>query len=1123
MVKELALEGNLIIIGEKQIDFEELKFSYVIAERKVEEVAFPVLSEYFLVELTSENIKGFKGKQSYDRFNQFQQKLISQTFFKLRNDLRWNLYLIFVFQDTAILDDVSIADIEKDENFARKYFFDESGAINFLKRSERIKYVEPDSESANPIQEWYSGLEKVSFSNALYKDFATEYVKKYIYEGVSFNFNENITTYNEKISQENDDILINQTKFKYVKEIDISNFRPHCFNDGEKFRPACINLLFGNNGSGKSSILESIEYALTGKIKKKTEFKDYEGKQGLEIRGITEYGDDISLSSNGTTAECKELDKLWYGTPIGRNACTLNENFNYFNCFNAESAYRFALDESKNDNDYEGMFTNLFFDNNFTAMQKRWQRYEQEFIEQKRKMESKCLEIKEYIANLEKKLKENANVPIENLIFNLKDLPLRVRYIKDDSNEKPEESYEKLLLCLQKIEPIANKLKLELEKRKIRTLLEVNERNKVLKVKVIELTIKQKQDDEKKLEETQNIKKKEIELKNLKQSIIKNNGYIEELKNTLNDWEKIKLVVNNFNKAEAYQELVNMYDEIEHAKKILQIIYAQYPNIKLMQVSDVNECLSETDLLKLNEELKNYNEKLRAIDFEIQAAQKNIDKYNSMKLQLKDIAISMIDLNKDSINKCPVCGSVHDSHEILINKINTILTDSQSDKAFLEMQYKKKFLQEKIEGINTALSKYNKSKENRAKLLEIVKILNSMNVNISVDLNHCKLLLSVQENLKNISNKILINQNLKSKIEIYKVDGFNEENILKAKEFMKTNPYFIGLESLNGENKGFRQYITSLIQKQEKENAELEEKINLVYNDIAIINQKITVFSSNEIADSICNAEKEIGSLSKIISDYGSCKEFFDINDAIDLIDWYSVVKRTSLQLEMNLRFIRERESIKRQEEEINEKKRKRDELCLCHERCERVIVAFEKMPRLEDFVSVFLEKNIDSIDYFFKLIHTPREFSGIELESDDRGNRKNLIAKRESDKKDIKIYQMSTGQRASLALAVLFSRHLSASSAPRFLLLDEPVANMDDMHLMNLLDILRDFALQGTQIIFTTANPTVAGLFRRKFSFFGEKFIHFELTRSNSEKTCIETYSYNPNEEVAISLKPVS
>ena len=63
--------------------------------------------------------------------------------------------------------------------------------------------------------------------------------------------------------------------------------------------------------------------------------------------------------------------------------------------------------------------------------------------------------------------------------------------------------------------------------------------------------------------------------------------------------------------------------------------------------------------------------------------------------------------------------------------------------------------------------------------------------------------------------------------------------------------------------------------------------------------------------------------MSKIISDYGSCKEFFDINDAIDLIDWYSVVKRTSLQLEMNLRFIRERESIKRQEEEINEKKRK--------------------------------------------------------------------------------------------------------------------------------------------------------------------------------------------------------
>lgn len=79
------------------------------------------------------------------------------------------------------------------------------------------------------------------------------------------------------------------------------------------------------------------------------------------------------------------------------------------------------------------------------------------------------------------------------------------------------------------------------------------------------------------------------------------------------------------------------------------------------------------------------------------------------------------------------------------------------------------------------------------------------------------------------------------------------------------------------------------------------------------------------------------------------------------------------------------------------------------------------------------------------------------------------LIAIRGVDNKPIRIFQMSMGQRTFLALAVLFTLHLSALKAPKFLTLDEPVANMDDFHLMNLIDILGELALQGIQIIFTT------------------------------------------------------
>ncbi|HAK72710.1 MAG TPA: hypothetical protein DCP36_02425 [Sporomusaceae bacterium] len=120
-------------------------------------------------------------------------------------------------------------------------------------------------------------------------------------------------------------------------------------------------------------------------------------------------------------------------------------------------------------------------------------------------------------------------------------------------------------------------------------------------------------------------------------------------------------------------------------------------------------------------------------------------------------------------------------------------------------------------------------------------------------------------------------------------------------------------------------------------------------------------------------------------------------------------------------------------------------------------------------------------------------------------------------------MYQMSTGQRISLALAIMFCLHIAAPRAPKLLLLDEPVANMDDLHLLNLIDILREFALQRVQIVFTTANPDVAGIFRRKFSFFGPEFQHYELIRKNDDFTEILTLEYSPDCESTIQLESVS
>ena len=65
-------------------------------------------------------------------------------------------------------------------------------------------------------------------------------------------------------------------------------------------------------------------------------------------------------------------------------------------------------------------------------------------------------------------------------------------------------------------------------------------------------------------------------------------------------------------------------------------------------------------------------------------------------------------------------------------------------------------------------------------------------------------------------------------------------------------------------------------------------------------------------------------------------------------------------------------------------------------------------------------------------------------------------------------------------------------------MLIDDPIAHVDDLNSLSFLDYLRDAVLAGNrQIFFSTANNKLATLFERKFDFLGEiDFRRINLTR---------------------------
>ncbi len=134
------------------------------------------------------------------------------------------------------------------------------------------------------------------------------------------------------------------------------------------------------------------------------------------------------------------------------------------------------------------------------------------------------------------------------------------------------------------------------------------------------------------------------------------------------------------------------------------------------------------------------------------------------------------------------------------------------------------------------------------------------------------------------------------------------------------------------------------------------------------------------------------------------------------------------------------------------------------------------------------LRENAAQIASTFAKIHAPNEFDlvvndGLTIVRRGNGN--------------VDLDEMSSGQRAAYALSLFLAMNERLRTGPKLLLFDDPVAHVDDINTLSLLDHLRDIALSGQrQIFFATADSKIGALFGRKFRFLGERFKQIELAR---------------------------
>jgi hypothetical protein len=155
------------------------------------------------------------------------------------------------------------------------------------------------------------------------------------------------------------------------------------------------------------------------------------------------------------------------------------------------------------------------------------------------------------------------------------------------------------------------------------------------------------------------------------------------------------------------------------------------------------------------------------------------------------------------------------------------------------------------------------------------------------------------------------------------------------------------------------------------------------------------------------------------------------------------------------------------------------------------VLKTLQEDHSLNSAMEASLQENRTAIETIFSQIHSPAEFRGL-------GSTWSTLI-RKMDGREAKLTEISAGQRAAFALSVFLAQNAKLKVAPPVVLIDDPIAHVDDMNSLSFLDYLREVALKGQrQIFFATANGKLAALFERKFDFLGpDEFRRVNLTRN--------------------------
>ncbi|WP_158289528.1 AAA family ATPase [Paenibacillus flagellatus] len=1083
-----------------------------------------LVGKYVVVPAEPEWLSGLA--ENAGAFERFEDERIAPFFFRLRGDWSWSLYVVYVLRDDAYarLPVDRKRRIEGGKRYGRKL------VVPFSAVTETVPVAKLPSEQrrfrgSDPYSDWSARLREAGLSFCL-EPYSSKLLSDYI-EGAlvaapsdpNGGETEGGSDLAAVLEVRRPNVGLGAIRFG-------SRYRPHCWTPDTAIDFARINLLEGANGAGKTSVLEAIELAFTGKILR----DEMAGRDGAEPwdGGLTlAVGDrEELLDALPGPSERRERQSRFYrhrDRERVRNT-QLNQLFHQHNYFSSEAVYRFCYDRQP---DYRQSFARVVFGEEMALIEERWGKYKEEFGDKWKSLRDRFVETEAELDMLRAQIRERE----ERIAAGLETaLPLLEKLIRRTAASFPlvgrkadgrdiRAWLERLYALVSEADVVAKPLA-EAGALGLSTFGDASGADAALLREIAELQAARDEAARRRAELPdpaalqRELHERERAMIGLDARIAEFGRWADELKRLgplLDDGGKRRRRTELEREASALRRRVELLEPLERVCRDANAA-AGFGYERREEAERKREEL-ERRRADVRLSRSRLAERIRTEEEKADSAHRLLAHIQSLGLQYAK--------EHEAQGKCPMCGVDHRTAAKLRALIEHGIRHDESELHRLRVEERE--LTRENERLDAELAHLADELKRLAELEEAAARLN---------------LHAGELGLKPIAASASVSDTrsglLEAAARLDEARGALEDVLREARRLDEAGftlarigqldqlLALVSAEKLDASlltADRLQAALTIAADNQLKERGAAEERIRLLRLEWKAAEEaRLRADAALAAADrGLTDRNGRLRRLAGVRQAAESLRERgFRPKDDDGIEPWRASLAKLLEEARLLLETMRTSDPLAVDIAERDRLEAERAALALRRDRCGRALEALNGLRPLSAYIDGFVEANIAAIGDLFVRLHAPREFERLALRGDE------LVAFRRgrTDADGCGVNEMSTGQRTAVLLSIFFVMHLSMETAPNFILLDEPVANMDDLNVLGLLDFLRQLTIErGTQIVFTTANPAVASLFRRKFSIFEERFRSFRLSRPGDEGVRIVAETYVPDKEEAVPV----